>query len=255
MHGVTPPLSICLHGVVLNWAQWHLCLLFQIFSAWEPETCHEHEWAFFFYCKTNKRSKLLFLIVEWFWTIWKDNSSKSCKTSEDQRRVFKSCMVRWYVATGACWEDTEQGWWGRDKTGSNRFWRGIILCWCFCCVFCKGNLRYKLGVHYWKWRHTFKWQRLENKEDAFSQELHFLHRMTLHKAQRKIAMKWMNTDAFIHFHQQSHTLNKLQCAECCYMWDMKFLWLWQWRLLSSRMWHHVMRQKFTDWKNLPSSSG
>jgi hypothetical protein len=124
-------------------------------------------------------------------------------------------MVRWYVATGACWEDTEQGWWGRDKTGSNRFCRGIILCWSFCRVFCKDNLRYELGVHYWKWRHTFKWQRSENEEDAFSHELHFLHRMTLHKAQRKIAMKEMNTDVFIHFYQQFHTLNKLQCAECC----------------------------------------
>jgi len=39
---------------------------------------------------------------------------------------------------------------------------------------------------------------LENKEDAVSHELHFLHRMTLFKTQRKIAMKGMNTDVFIH---------------------------------------------------------
>jgi hypothetical protein len=75
------------------------------------------------------------------------------------------------------------------------------LHWYFFCVSCRGNLRYKLGMHYWKWRHTFQWQRLENKEDTFSHELHFLHRMTLHKAQRKIAMKGMNTDVFIHSYQ------------------------------------------------------
>ena len=151
MHGFICPLSICLCRVVLNWPQWHLYLLLQVFfqlGSPRPPVSMNELFFFFLIFKTIRRSKLLFLIVEWFRTIWKDNSSKSCETSENQRRLFQGCVVRWYMATGACWQDTEQGWWNRDKTGGRRFCGGIILCLCFFCISCVDGLRYKLGMHF-----------------------------------------------------------------------------------------------------------